>query len=36
MLLGLEKPIQIVQMSPTVNDLVQTAAIAAHDAMMSD
>ena len=32
-LLGLEKPLQIVQMSATVNDLVQ---IAAHDAMLSD
>ena len=32
-LLGLEKPLQIVQMSATVNDLVQ---IVAHDAMLSD
>ena len=36
MLLGLEKPLQIVQMSATVNDFVQTAATAAHDAMLSD
>ena len=27
MLLGLEKPVQIVQMNATVNDLVQAAAI---------
>ena len=32
MLLGLEKPVQIVQMNATVNDLVQAAAIAAYDA----
>ena len=32
MLLGLEKPVQIVQMNATVNDLIQAAAIAAHDA----
>ena len=30
MLLGLEKQLQIVQMTATVNDLVQAAAIAAH------
>ena len=36
MLLGLEKPVQIVQMNATVNDLVQAAAIAAHDTMFSD
>tara|TARA_Y100001933_G_C18574989_1_gene387270 strand:- start:164 stop:415 length:252 start_codon:yes stop_codon:yes gene_type:complete len=34
--IGLEKPLQIVQMSATVNDLVQAAAIAAHDAVLSD
>lgn len=31
MLIGLEKPVQIVQMNATVNDLVQAAAIAAYD-----
>ena len=36
MLLGLEKPVQIVQMNATVNDLVQAAAIAAHDTILSD
>ena len=36
MLLGLEKPVQIVQMSATVNDLVQAAAIAAHDTILND
>jgi malate dehydrogenase (oxaloacetate-decarboxylating)(NADP+) len=36
MLLGLEKPIQIVQMNATVNDLTQAAAIAAYDASISD
>jgi len=34
--IGVEKPLQIVQMSATLSDLVQTAAIAAHDAMLSD
>ncbi|MDA9975542.1 NADP-dependent malic enzyme [Alphaproteobacteria bacterium] len=33
MLLGLEKPVQIVQMNATVNDLVEAAAIAAYDAV---
>jgi malate dehydrogenase (oxaloacetate-decarboxylating)(NADP+) len=33
MLLGLEKPVQIVQMNATVNDLVEAAAIAAYDAI---
>jgi len=33
MLVGLEKPVQIVQMSATVTDLVNAAAIAAHDAL---
>ena len=36
MLLGLEKPVQIVQMNATVNDLVQAAAIAAHDTILTD
>jgi malate dehydrogenase (oxaloacetate-decarboxylating)(NADP+) len=36
MLLGLEKPVQIVQMNATVNDLVQAAAIAAHDTILND
>ncbi|MBH67511.1 MAG: NADP-dependent malic enzyme [Rhodospirillaceae bacterium] len=36
MLLGLEKPVQIVQMNATVNDLVQAAAIAAYDSLLSD
>ena len=36
MLLGLEKPVQIVQMNATVNDLVQAAAIAAHDTILAD
>ena len=36
MLLGLEKPVQIVQMSATVNDLLQAAAIAAHDTILND
>ncbi|WP_193172421.1 NADP-dependent malic enzyme [Nisaea nitritireducens] len=33
MLVGLEKPVQIVQMSATVTDLVNAAAIAAHTAI---
>jgi malate dehydrogenase (oxaloacetate-decarboxylating)(NADP+) len=33
MLIGLEKPVQIVQMNATVNDLVEAAAIAAYDAV---
>jgi malate dehydrogenase (oxaloacetate-decarboxylating)(NADP+) len=32
-LLGLSKPVQIVQMGATVNDLVNAAALAAHDAI---
>ncbi len=36
MLIGLEKPVQIVQMNATVSDLVQAAAIAAHDAARAD
>ena len=32
LLIGLEKPVQIVQMNATVNEIVQAAAIAAHDA----
>ena len=35
MLIGLEKPVQIVQMNATVNDLVEAAAIAAYDAVAS-
>ena len=35
MLIGLEKPVQIVQMSATVNDLVEAAAIAAYDAVLA-
>jgi malate dehydrogenase (oxaloacetate-decarboxylating)(NADP+) len=35
MLLGLEKPVQIVQMNATANDLVQAAAIAAYDASIN-
>ena len=33
MLVGLEKPVQIVQMNATVNDLVQAAQLAAYDAI---
>ena len=36
MLIGLEKPVQIVQMNATVNDLVQAAAIAAYDAVTAE
>jgi len=32
-MLGLSKPVQIVQMGSTVNDLVNAAALAAHDAI---
>jgi malate dehydrogenase (oxaloacetate-decarboxylating)(NADP+) len=32
-LLGLEKPVQIVQMGATADDLVTAAALAAHDAI---
>lgn len=35
MLIGLEKPVQIVQMNATVNDLVEAAAIAAYDAVLA-
>ncbi len=35
MLIGLEKPVQIVQMNATVNDLVEAATIAAYDAVLS-
>jgi malate dehydrogenase (oxaloacetate-decarboxylating)(NADP+) len=35
MLIGLEKPVQIVQMNATVNDLVEAAAIAAYDAVVA-
>jgi len=31
---GLEKPVQIVNMSAGVNDLVNAAAMAAHDAIV--
>ena len=31
-MIGLEKPAQIAQMGATVNDLVNLAALAAHDA----
>ncbi|MEQ8965414.1 MAG: NADP-dependent malic enzyme [Azospirillaceae bacterium] len=34
LLLGLEKPAQVVQMGATVNDLVTAAAMAAHDAIV--
>ncbi|MFM2041655.1 MAG: NADP-dependent malic enzyme [Pseudomonadota bacterium] len=33
LLIGLDRPVQIVQMGATVNDLVTTAALAAHDAL---
>jgi malate dehydrogenase (oxaloacetate-decarboxylating)(NADP+) len=33
MLVGLAKPVQIVQMGATVNDIVNAAALAAHDAI---
>jgi malate dehydrogenase (oxaloacetate-decarboxylating)(NADP+) len=36
LLLGLEKPAQVVQMGATVNDLVTAAAMAAHDAVLAD
>ena len=36
MLLGLEKPVQIVQMNASVNDLVQAAVIASHDTLLID
>jgi len=36
LLLGLEKPAQVVQMGATVNDLVTAAAMAAHDAIVAD
>jgi malate dehydrogenase (oxaloacetate-decarboxylating)(NADP+) len=35
MLIGLEKPVQIVPMNATVNDLVEAAAIAAYDSVLS-
>jgi malate dehydrogenase (oxaloacetate-decarboxylating)(NADP+) len=36
LLLGLEKPAQVVQMGATVNDLVTAAAMAAHDAVLAE
>ena len=33
LLIGLDKPVQVVQMGATVNELVTAAALAAHDAM---
>jgi malate dehydrogenase (oxaloacetate-decarboxylating)(NADP+) len=33
MLIGIEKPVQILQMSATVSDIVNAAALAAHDAI---
>ena len=35
LLLGMEKPAQVVQMGATVNDLVTAAAMAAHDAVLA-
>jgi malate dehydrogenase (oxaloacetate-decarboxylating)(NADP+) len=34
LLLGLDKPVQVVQMGATVSDLVNAAALAAHDALL--
>ncbi len=36
LLMGLEKPVQIVQMGSTINDIVNAAAFAAHDALSND
>ena len=36
LLMGLEKPVQIVQMGASVNDIVNAAAFAAHDALSND
>ena len=36
LLIGLEKPAQVVQMGATVNEIVTAAAIASHDAIQSD
>lgn len=33
LLIGLDKPVQVVQMGATVNDLVTAAALAAHEAI---
>jgi malate dehydrogenase (oxaloacetate-decarboxylating)(NADP+) len=33
LLVGLAKPVQVVQMGATVNDIVNAAALAAHDAI---
>jgi malate dehydrogenase (oxaloacetate-decarboxylating)(NADP+) len=33
LLIGLAKPVHIVQMGATVNDIVNAAALAAHDAI---
>ncbi len=34
-LIGLEKPVQIVPMNATVSDMINVAAIAAHDSQMA-
>jgi malate dehydrogenase (oxaloacetate-decarboxylating)(NADP+) len=36
LLIGLEKPIQIVPMNATVSDMINVAAVAAHDAQMAE
>ena len=36
LLIGLEKPVQVVQMGATVNELVTAAALASHDAILAE